>query len=265
VLALGTAAGPLVLTQTANVGFEWGLAVGGAFASVALLANAAVVLFSRLPVLGQVLLMAASCVLVTGVFFFGATAYLAGRQKAIEEAQNPEPPAPQPAPQPPEPAPPERAPRPPTHVDKAYQNGVSALEDGPAEVTALAVGADGTALGIGGVARRGAGRAREDQRPVRRGRARTRWGSGSVRGAARHRSRAPAAADRVRAAPADQSKRVRGAGPEGRDPARGRKGGPATHEPDVPRVDTLEQTARGRRRRRGVRVVGSDAGGADEP
>ncbi len=151
IFALGLASGPLVLSQTANVGLEFGLMVGGVFAIVGLLANAAVVLFSRWSVFGQVAVMGVLCVLVSGVFFFGATAYLAGRQKAIEQAQTPPPVVEPPTtPNPPAPLPPEPGPpRAPSHVDKAYTNGVSALEDGPSEVTALSIAADGNHLAIG--------------------------------------------------------------------------------------------------------------------
>ena len=166
IFALGLAGGPLVLSQYADLGLEFGLKVGGGFALAGLLANVSVVLFSRWSVLGQVAVMAAVCVLVSGVFLFAATAYLAGRQKATEEKQNPEPdasgsPSPPPA-QPPgvntpgSPATNPEAnapglpnPRAPSHVDKAYQNNVSVLEDGPANVTALAIAPDGNLLGIG--------------------------------------------------------------------------------------------------------------------
>jgi hypothetical protein len=153
VFALGLASGPLVLSQTAQLGLAFGLQAGAGFALAGLLANAAVVLFSRRSALVQVLTMAGVCLLVTAVFIFGATAYLAGRQRAAEEkkeqqeapgAQAPGSPAPSPGPQPP-PGPE----RPPSHLDRAKKDGSSALPDGPAEVTALALAPDGKVLGIG--------------------------------------------------------------------------------------------------------------------
>jgi hypothetical protein len=149
VFALGLASGPLVLSQTAELGLEFGLQVGAGFALAGLLVNLGVVLLSRRPVFVQMLAMAAMCLVVTGVFFFGATAYLAGRQRAAEEVkvEPPPTPPPQPAPKPPPPEPP--PPRAPSHIDRAKKNGSSALEDGPADVTALSLAADGNLLGIG--------------------------------------------------------------------------------------------------------------------
>ena len=130
IFALGLSAGPLVLSQTANLGLEFGLQVGAGFALVGLFANVLIVLFSRRSVPVQMLMMAGMCVLVTGIFFFGATAYLAGRQKAVEEG-NGEPPTPPPQPPPKtpptEPKPPEPPPlRAPSHLDRAKKNGSSA-------------------------------------------------------------------------------------------------------------------------------------------
>jgi WD40 repeat protein len=48
-----------------------------------------------------------------------------------------------------DPAPLARPERPPSHLDRAKKNGSSALPDGPAEVAALALTADGKVLGIG--------------------------------------------------------------------------------------------------------------------
>lgn len=154
IFALGLAGGPLVLSQTANLGLEFGLKVGAGFALLGLVANAAVVLLSRWPVPGQLAVMAGVCVPVTGVFLFGATAFLAGRQQAAEEAK-PDPPtvtAPNPpvVPVVPVAVPPDPPPtRPPSHLDRAKKNGSSALDDGPADVTALALAPDGIALAIG--------------------------------------------------------------------------------------------------------------------
>lgn len=146
--ALVFALGPLVLSQTVNLNLKFGLQVGAGLAAAGFLANALVVLFSRRGLVVQTLVMAAGGALVTGAFLFVATAYMAGRQEGAEQAK-PEPPAPQPPPAP-DPKPPEAVPdRPPSHVDRAKKNGSSALEDGPAEVTALALAPDGKTLGIG--------------------------------------------------------------------------------------------------------------------
>jgi hypothetical protein len=155
IFALGLAGGPLVLSQTANLGLEFGLQVGAGFALLGLFANIAVVVFSRWSVPGQIVVMAGVCLLVTGVFLFGATAYLAGRQKAVEEAK-PDPPPVIPPPVAPgvhtpgSPNPPDPPPvRPPSHLDRAKKNGTSALEDGPADVISLALAPDANTLAIG--------------------------------------------------------------------------------------------------------------------
>jgi WD domain, G-beta repeat len=150
VFALGLATGPVVLSQTADLGLATGLWLGAAFAGAGLLANAAVVRFARLPVPGKVAVMAGIGVLVTGVFLLGATAYLAGRRHEAEQPK-PEPPPPKPPePKPPEPKPPD-PPRHhlPTPVDAAYAEGVYRFEDGPDEVTGLAVGVGGSTLVVG--------------------------------------------------------------------------------------------------------------------
>jgi hypothetical protein len=154
VLALGLAAGPLVLSESADLGTEFGLQVGAGFALAGLLANAAVVLFSRLSAPGQLATMAGVGALVTGVFLFGAAAYLAGRQRGAEEARQEQPPPPAPPAPPSKPTgepPPVEPPstRPPSHLDRARRNGSSALDDGPADVVALALAPDNTTLALG--------------------------------------------------------------------------------------------------------------------
>lgn len=152
VFALGLAIGPLVLAHTANLSDEFALAVGGGFALVGLLANGALALFSRRSVPAQVLTMAVACAAVSGVFFFGATAYLAGRQKGTEEVAHEQPPAPPPRvelPKVPKKPDEPRPDRPPSHLDRARKSGASAIDDGPADVTALALSPDGNALAIG--------------------------------------------------------------------------------------------------------------------
>jgi len=152
VFAVGLAVGPVVLSQAADLGLATGLWLGAAFAGAGLVANAAVALFARLSVPGKVGVMDGVGALVTGVFLFGATAYLAGRRHEAARAKpDPPPTQPQPAePKPPEPKPPD----PPRHhlpgpVDAAYSEGVYRFEDGPDEVTALAVGVGGSTLIVG--------------------------------------------------------------------------------------------------------------------
>jgi hypothetical protein len=151
-LALGLAGGSLILSHTAELRPEFGARAGLGFALASLLANAAVIVFSRWSVLGQFAAMTAVCVLMTGLFLFGAVAYLAGHQRASEELK----PEPNSATSSPEPSPvaadslSNPGPRPPpSHVDRAYLTGVSTLDDGPAEVTALTIAPDGSTLGIG--------------------------------------------------------------------------------------------------------------------
>ncbi len=150
IFALGLASGPIVLSQTAELGLGFGLKVGAGFALVGWLVNIAVVLFSRRSVFVQMLTMAALCLLVTGVFLFGATAYLAGRQKAVE-VQKPEtlptPPATN-VPTAPRSGP-TRPDRPPSHLELAKKNGSSTLPESVAAVTALELAPDGNVLGIG--------------------------------------------------------------------------------------------------------------------
>ena len=88
------------------------------------------------------------------LFLLVATAHEIGRKKGIAEAEANAPPVQivaVPAPPPVAPAlvePP--APRKPlSHVERAYANGASALDDGPADVSALALAPDANHLGIG--------------------------------------------------------------------------------------------------------------------
>ncbi|QJW96861.1 WD40 repeat domain-containing protein [Frigoriglobus tundricola] len=154
IFALGLAGGPIVLAHAADLGSEFGLRAGVGFALLGLAGNAAVVLLSRGSVPAQLGVMAGVCAAVTGLFLFGAAAYLAGRHRGTEEVKADPPPAPVPAapnvPPPPEPPPPDPSPaRPPTHLDRAKKSGSSALEDGPADVTALELAPDHNTLAIG--------------------------------------------------------------------------------------------------------------------
>lgn len=147
--ALIFALGPLVLAQTVDLGLKFALEVGAGLAGAGFLINAALVIFSHRSIPVQTAVMACGGVLVTGAFLFVAVAYLAGRQEGAEQAK-PEQPAPQPPAPPTEPKPPDPLPdRPPSHIDRAKKSGASALEDGSAEVTALALASDGNTLGIG--------------------------------------------------------------------------------------------------------------------
>lgn len=156
IFALGLAVGPLILSRTTALGQEFGLKVGVGLALAGLASNVLLVLFSRRPVFVQVAVMALACVCVTGLFLSAATAFLAGRQQGLEAARaeaQPAAPVPPPAraePVPEPPKPPEPRPdRPPSHLDRARKSASSALEDGTADVTALALGPDGKTLAIG--------------------------------------------------------------------------------------------------------------------
>lgn len=150
IFALGSAVGPWVLTQSEEMTANFGLAVGGVLALVGLLVNVAVVLWNRWPVPLQVVMMAGVAVLGTGLFLYSASIYRMGwnHALAVKPLEVPPPPA-LPAPEPSSPPADEPPPRPPSHLDRAIKHGVSALEDGPADVTALALAPDGNTLGVG--------------------------------------------------------------------------------------------------------------------
>ena len=154
IFALGLASVPIVLAPVAGLGSEFGLRGSTGFALLGLVANVAVVLFSRGSVPRQLAVMAGLCAVVTGLSLFGAVAYIAGRHRGAEEAKADPPPVlvpgvsnqtPLSEPPPPDPSPA----RPPTHLDRAKKNGSSALEDGPADVTALELAPDHNTLAIG--------------------------------------------------------------------------------------------------------------------
>ncbi len=147
VLALGLAAGPIVLSQTAPLGLDIGLLIGAGLAWAGLSANLAVVLFARVTIPGKVVLMALVGAVLTGAFFVGASIFLANRRHEPEPPK-PEPP-PQSPPQMPGPMPGPMPSRPPTAIDKAYTDGVYRFEDGPDEVTALSVSTDDATLIVG--------------------------------------------------------------------------------------------------------------------
>jgi hypothetical protein len=141
-LALGLAAVPVALTQTSDLRLGLGLLLGGLFAGLALAANTGIALFSSLPTGGKVGAMAGVCVGILAVFLvvLGLTAPPANPQRPAERpADSPATPAAQTPTPPPPSGPAEPHPdRPPSHLDLAAKNGMSRLDDGPAEVTALA-------------------------------------------------------------------------------------------------------------------------------
>jgi WD40 repeat protein len=152
-MGLALAAGPLVLAEVAELGTRSGLLLGLGFAAIGVTANAAIALLAPLRVGAKVGLMAGACVALMALFFFGATAYLTwGAHRAgpvAPEGTAPDPPTPLVDP-PSDPPPAEpRLSRPPSHIDLAYSYGKSRLDDGPAEVTALAVAPTDGAILVG--------------------------------------------------------------------------------------------------------------------
>ena len=161
IFALGLAVGPVVMSQTTELGLETGLLIGAGFAGVGLLANAMVVLFTRMSVFGKVFTMTVIGGAMTGVFLFGATAYLAGKREAEQPKPDPPPPPPVtpmpplpivPPPKPPDPKTPN--PDPPrrglaTAADAAYRDGFFRFDEGSEDVTAIAVSADCSVMVVG--------------------------------------------------------------------------------------------------------------------
>ncbi len=150
IFALGLAVGPLVLSQTTEFELNTGIMIAAGFAGVGLLANAAVVLLTRMSVPAKVAVMATIGVVVTGVFLFAATAFLAGRKHEAEQVKQE--PVPQPLPPPPKPPTPEPTPQPVpsnrllTAIDTAYRDGLYQFEEGPDDVTAISTTTDGTVM-----------------------------------------------------------------------------------------------------------------------
>jgi hypothetical protein len=137
----------VVLAAVAGLGTGVGLLLGLAFAAVGMLANAGIALLTGYRVGAKVGLMAGACAALMVLFLFGATAYLTWAKHRAgpppETAGNP-PEAPGvPGP------PPEPEGRPPSHIGLAYLGGKSRLDDGPADVTALAVSPADGAMVVG--------------------------------------------------------------------------------------------------------------------
>ncbi|WP_439624255.1 WD40 repeat domain-containing protein [Gemmata sp.] len=150
IFSLGLAAGPLVMGEATDLGTGTGVPIAVGFAACGLLANAAVVLLLRASVPVKVAAMAAVAVLGTGVFVAAVSAYGAGRKHEADQARAAEP-VPVPAPPQPkvvlqEPPPVAPANRLLTAQDSAYRDGVFTFDDGPDEVTAVAVTPGGRAM-----------------------------------------------------------------------------------------------------------------------
>src|SRR5262249_4608695 len=89
IFAAGLGVAPLAVSLITDIGVETGLRLAAGFAGFGLLANAAVVLFTRSTVFGKVVVMTVVGALVTGVFLLTASAYLLGRKHGIEHASQP--------------------------------------------------------------------------------------------------------------------------------------------------------------------------------
>lgn len=143
-LAFGLAAGPVMLAEDNGIDLWIGLSLGAVFVAMATAANTAVALRARLPVGGKVALMTGVGAAALALFVLGSMEYFAGQKEPDEpEPAPPSPPVvtgglPTPTPQPPEPE------GPPTHFELVYRQGKTRLDDGPADVTALAVSPHGT-------------------------------------------------------------------------------------------------------------------------
>jgi hypothetical protein len=153
IFALGLAIGPMMMSQTTEVDDKTGYKIAGGFAGMGLLANIAVVLFTRISIPGKVTVMATIAGAITGVFLLTTIAYIAGRNRGVEQPRLPEPGPSIPPPKPPDPVP-ETPPTPPrkmlpTAVDAARKEGVFQFEDGPDDVTALAVTPDNAVMMVG--------------------------------------------------------------------------------------------------------------------
>ncbi|MFO0823831.1 MAG: hypothetical protein U0792_12060 [Gemmataceae bacterium] len=153
IFAVGLAVGPRVMSQTTGVDEKTSFRIAVGFAGIGLLANLAVVLLTRLSVPGKVAVMATIAGAITGVFLLTTVAYIAGRNRGVEQPRMPEPGPWIPPPKPPGPIP-ESPPTPPrkmlpTALDAARKEGLFQFEDGPDDVTALAVTPDNAVMMVG--------------------------------------------------------------------------------------------------------------------
>lgn len=155
IFSLGLAVGPVVMSSSTALGLETGLLIGAGFAAAGLLVNGAVVLLTRLSVIGKVAVMTTVGVVATGVFLLAATAYLAGRKEAEQTnpggnnntggGTNPGTPGTTPPVEPP----PDPRRGLPTAVDLAHRDGFYRFEAGPDDVTAIGVTPDGAVMIVG--------------------------------------------------------------------------------------------------------------------
>ncbi|HSQ56734.1 MAG TPA: hypothetical protein VLM40_13415 [Gemmata sp.] len=143
IFALGFGIIPLVTARIIEAGWSRGLLPAVTFAAAAFAANVAIALFTRLPISGKVAAMVLVGVGLSGLSILTAAAYLAGRRDAppaqLQDSES--------LPQPEQQAP-TRAYLP-NAVDIAYRDGAFRFEDGPADVSALALGPDGSVLIVG--------------------------------------------------------------------------------------------------------------------
>jgi hypothetical protein len=146
--ALGLAIGPIALSRATALSQGTSVTAALVFGLAGLAANAAIVLATRLPVAGKVAAMTGLGVAVSVFLLFGTLAYLAGRKDAATESRS-GPGSEDAAGKPPEPKLASTDNSATTAIDAAYRDGVYRFEDGPDEVTSLAVSEDSTILVIG--------------------------------------------------------------------------------------------------------------------
>lgn len=137
IFATGLAAGPVLLASVSDAAFAPSLALALALALVAGLVNSAIGLLLNLPTGAKIAAMGLLSAAMLGLFFAGAMIFL---REEVPVAPQPDPntgnPPVLPGPPPPPPIEPQR---PPTHYDLVQRDGMTRLEDGPADVTALGV------------------------------------------------------------------------------------------------------------------------------
>lgn len=142
-LALGLAAGPIVLTEVADFELWIGLLLGVAFAFIATTANAGIALFTRIPTGLKITLMTVASAAVLGLFLVGAMIFLVDPPPTGPPPPPIELPPGEPTPPPPSSGPPSFPPTepqgPPSLLDLVYRNGRTRLDDGSADVSALAI------------------------------------------------------------------------------------------------------------------------------
>jgi hypothetical protein len=144
-LAVGLAVGPIVMAESAEIEFWIGLLTAFVFALLAAAGNAAIALYSQMATGMKIAVMAVSNSALLGLFLIMAMVFL-------EEPAPSEPPPSIPAPAPLETpsvetlgttgtstSSPSEPRGPPSHIDVIYRDGQTRLDDGPADVTALAI------------------------------------------------------------------------------------------------------------------------------